>query len=524
MSNIAQASTIVNKNAILSDFSILSENKMKKLLSSLLFVSSLSFAQSVSIEADQTAKYAVDSYQKDTIAALAKMVSFKTVAVEGLAYEKNPEFSNFKAYIKSLSETLGLRYKDHGYVMTVSLGEGSERIGIVTHGDVQPADASKWKKSPYELDSESKPGFLIARGTEDDKGPIATAMYAMKAIKDKNIKMKRSIELIIYMAEESNWEPFRAFLKEYKAPSLNVTIDAEYPVVTAEKGWSMIRADMPKLDVSYKQPWISEFFGGSFGSQIPEDATAVIQNVDKALLGEIKNKALQHPRIQFSFKTDGQTLTIKAKGKSAHSSTPEDGINAVSFLADVLSGRKWPKSTAGLTVAYLNDLVGTGMYAEKFGNIAYEDDFMGPMTLAPTVVKKSDKGININLNLRRPAGKSADSLQSQTNVALRDWQKQYDVKLENIQLYFGEPMVVSNAPHVEPLLRTFSHFTGQKNPQPISIGGSTNAKLLPNAVSFGPSMPGVEYTGHSENEFISVKQLKLNLAMYTAMMIELSNL
>lgn len=497
---------------------------MKKLLGSLLLASSFAMAQNVSIEADQTAKYAVDSYQQDTIKALAKLVSFKTVAQQDVPFEKNPEFTQFKAYIKSLSESLGLSFQDKGYVMLVTLGNSPERVGIVTHGDVQPADATKWQKSPFELDSESKPGLLIARGTEDDKGPIATALYAMKAIKDKKVAMKRSIELIIYMAEESNWEPFRAFLKDYDAPDFNVTIDAEYPVVTAEKGWSMIKVDVPQTTATFRQPWLSQFYGGSFGSQIPEDAVAVIEQANKKLLGAIKQRALSHPQVQYSFDLKGDRLTVKAKGKSAHSSKPEEGINAIAFLADVLKGNQWPKTTAGLTVAYLNDLVGTGIEAKLFGDIAYSDTFMGPMTMAPTTVKQSDSGISINLNLRRPVGKTADSLQRQTQVALNHWQQKYQVKLDNVQLYFGEPMVVNNAPHVEALLKTFSHFTEIKNPKPIAIGGSTNAKLLPNAVSFGPSMPGAEYTGHSEFEFISVEQLKLNLAMYTAMMIELGNL
>lgn len=58
----------------------------------------------------------------------------------------------------------------------------------------------------------------------------------------------------------------------------------------------------------------------------------------------------------------------------------------------------------------------------------------------------------------------------------------------------------------------------------MSIGGGTNAKLFKRAVSFGPSMPGKAYTGHSEHEFITQEQIKLNLQMYTAMMIEVANL
>ena len=62
----------------------------------------------------------------------------------------------------------------------------------------------------------------------------------------------------------------------------------------------------------------------------------------------------------------------------------------------------------------------------------------------------------------------------------------------------------------------------RKEWKPIAIGGSTNAKLFPNAVSFGPSMPNTEYTGHSEHEFITEQQFRLTLAMYTAMMVDIA--
>ena len=56
----------------------------------------------------------------------------------------------------------------------------------------------------------------------------------------------------------------------------------------------------------------------------------------------------------------------------------------------------------------------------------------------------------------------------------------------------------------------------------MSIGGGTNSRLFPNAVSFGPGMPGAVYTGHSEHEFISEEQLLKNLEMYTAVLVELA--
>ena len=35
-------------------------------------------------------------------------------------------------------------------------------------------------------------------------------------------------------------------------------------------------------------------------------------------------------------------------------------------------------------------------------------------------------------------------------------------------------------------------------------------------------MPGEKYTGHSEHEFVTEDQFRLNLRMYTAMLVELA--
>lgn len=80
----------------------------------------------------------------------------------------------------------------------------------------------------------------------------------------------------------------------------------------------------------------------------------------------------------------------------------------------------------------------------------------------------------------------------------------------------------TEAPQIDTLLTVFSHYTDMKDAKPIAIGGGTNSRLFPNAVAFGPSMPGNEYTGHSEHEFITMEQFVLNLKMYTAVMIELA--
>ena len=472
--------------------------------------------------ADKAAQYAVSTYQDEMIDSLKQLVKYNTVAVEGLSSKDNPVHQAFKQELATQAKQLGLDYTDHGYIVIIGLGDSKERLGMITHGDIQPAASAKWKKSPFELDVTSEPGKLIGRGTEDDKGPIVNALYAMKSIKDLDIKLNKRIELYVYMAEESDWQPLRQYIKEYSLPQVNITLDSEYPVVTAEKGYGTISMTFPIKDVAPQNIYLSEFSGGFFGSQIPEDAQATIENASPSLLAKLKKTAKLHNGIRYDYQWQDKALTIKALGRSAHSSKPEHGVNAITHLAELISFIRWPNNASGALVNFLNDHLGTGLYGEKFGKIAYSDDFMGPMSVQPTVLKQLEHGIELNINIRRPRGKTTKQLESEINLTIEQWQKANKVNLAAIKNDINEPFVQTHAPQISTLLDVFSFYSGITDAQPISIGGGTNSRLFPNAVSFGPSMPGKEYTGHSEHEFITMEQFILNLKMYTAVLIELA--
>ncbi|XQW85993.1 dipeptidase [Thalassotalea piscium] len=492
-------------------------------LISFSFLTTSSLASTVSKLADTTAEYAVATYTKPMVDSLAELVKYNTVAKEGVASTDNPVHIAFKNELKKQATELGLDFTDHGYIVVIGLGESKERVGIITHGDVQPATPSKWAKSPFELDTTTEPGKLIARGTEDDKGAISTAMFAMKSIKDNKIPLKKRLELYVYMAEESDWEPLQTFVKNNILPQINITIDASYPVVTAEKGFGTLKIAFAKEETTSFSPYLKHFEGGYFGSQIPEDAKAVIQNADVYLLDQLMNKAkTYHEGINFNFELKDSALTVTALGKSAHSSEPEGGVNAIPYLADLLSDTRWINNGAGTLVNFINDNIGLGLEGKKFGKIAYSDDFMGPMTVSPTVIKQHDSNIELNINIRRPKGKTAQQLRNEITDTIAKWKLNNLANITELDHYIGDPFIQNEAPQTPILLNVFSKYTGIKNPKPVSIGGGTNSRLFPNAVSFGPSMPDAIYTGHSEHEFITMKQFILNLKMYTAVMVELA--
>ncbi|MEH6393660.1 dipeptidase [Pseudoalteromonas sp.] len=472
---------------------------------------------------DAAAQYAVNTYQDAQIHTLANLVSYPTVNKDGINTPDNPDFIGFKALLKMKAAELGFDFQDLGYTVLIGMGQQTDKVTIVTHGDVQPADASKWKNSPFEMDITSEPGKLIARGTEDDKGAIVTALYAMKAIKDQGITLDNRIELMIYLAEESDWAPLEEFMKTYQQPKYAVTIDASYPVVVAEKGWSLIAPTFASTSAQ-ADAYVSDLTGGAFVSQIPEDASAILHNATEAELAKLHDNVANLTDVKVAITELDSAIKVSVKGMSAHSSEPESGHNAIAHLAEIFKGIELENNSDGQAIEFVNQLIGLDLYGKQFGDIAYEHDFMGPMTVSPTVLKRDGNDVTLSVNLRRPVGKDEAVLKQQIDTALTNWQTSNQVTLKDTQVIIGTPMLLDSAPHAQALLDIFKHFTGDQEASFVSIGGGTNAKLFDNAVSFGPSMPGKRYTGHSEHEFITIEQLKLNLKMYTAMMITLGNM
>jgi len=462
---------------------------------------------------------------------LAALVAFDTFHREGIENAQHPSFIAQTRWLADFASEAGLDFADHGAVVVIGLGDATERLGLLTHGDVQPADASKWAASPFALDGTSEPGRLIGRGVQDDKGPIACVLHAMQALAQSGYPLRKRVELTISYTEESDWEPFEDFLARHPPPPLNVAFDAEYPVVVGEKGWCLVKLSLPLLPPPAQGPGVAAFTGGFFVSQVPEDAEARLTGLspedERALREAAARRQGQEAAVRFSFERSGDECVLRAAGRSAHSSTPEQGRNAITHLAALLASRRWEAGGAAAMVALIDELVGTGFHGEAFGELAYSHPFMGPLTLSLGTLRVADGQLVASINLRRPAGRDAAQVEESLRQAVAAWAAAHPgpdgAPLEvGLEITLGEPHLVLDAPHVPTLLATFRHYTGQSAAEPIAIGGGTHARLVPAGVNFGPGMPGVPYTGHSEHESTSREQLLLDLAMVTSLLVDLA--
>ena len=92
----------------------------------------------------------------------------------------------------------------------IEFGSGDEIFGILGHVDVVPA-GDGWETNPFE--PVIKDGKIYARGSSDDKGPSIAAYYALKLLKDNDIKLNKKVHFIFGTDEESEWVGINRYLE-----------------------------------------------------------------------------------------------------------------------------------------------------------------------------------------------------------------------------------------------------------------------------------------------------------------------
>jgi acetylornithine deacetylase/succinyl-diaminopimelate desuccinylase-like protein len=284
--------------------------------------------------------------------------------------------------------------------------------------------------------------------------------------------------------------------------------------------------------VDGKQAAIVAMSGAASANAIPQTATARISGGDLANIAS----ALDHARAGFiaqheaqgKFSIDvtrnGDGVDVKVTGSSAHGSRPEEGVNPVPRLAMFLqsSGVTFADNQYAHAIRYLTDLYGTDYLGDKLG-VAYRDDFMGPLTISPTLIRERNGKLEVTANVRMPRGSTPDALRAKIAERIQAWAGSTHTALE-IQHEQGDWMARDpKGAWLATLLNIYGDTTGLEA-KPVPTAGSTTAKMMPNAINFGPAMPGKKYTAHNAKEYKEVSDLNLDMQMFTEMLVRVGNL
>ena len=384
----------------------------------------------------------------------------------------------------------------------IEVGQGEELFGILGHVDVVPVVEADWTSHPFK--PEIRDGKIFARGSLDDKGPTMAAYYAVKLLDKLGVKWNKRVRVIIGSDEETGFRCVEAYFKHEEQPASGFTPDAMFPLVYAEKARATFDHKLKFVleDGNYNYKLV-KFNGGQV-------LNMVIASAKAELVGEVSDIKEKFENFLVQEKLDGEvtvedTIKLTLKGKAAHGSTPQYGINGATKLAEFLS-------TLGLDnngknfVNYIVEKLANDPFGEKLG-IDYSDNEMGEATY--------NYGI-LDYDLEKKVGIVSTDCRHPMKFDLVA--RLNGVKVDNIDIEVTSTKEAHYVPKDDELVTTlmdvYRKHTGDTKNDAFVLGGGTYARCLKKGVAFGLLFPGKEDTMHQANEYLEVEDLLLATAIY----------
>jgi len=372
---------------------------------------------------------------------------------------------------------------------------GVEPLGILAHLDVVPA-GDGWQTPPFEPTQVGD--RIYGRGTSDDKGPAIAALYAMKAIKEAGIPLKREVRLILGCDEESGWEDMHYYCEHCDMPKTGFSPDASFPVINTEKGM---------LHLSLRAPYcadgleVKEINVGERCNVIPGNATALIGGTEDEC--ERINRLADDMLVQVEAEYLGEhTIKLISTGIPGHAAYPEAAKNALGQLLIMLRAL----GVCGV-LKTLADVVGMESDGSGLG-IRCSDETSGGLTCNLGILRYApETGLYATLDIRYPILCKWEALLAAATAALG----------KNIQVTVDEQKdphhVAPSSELVTALLEAYHEVTGRPK-ECIATGGGTYARCLEEGVAFGSAFPEDEELAHQAGEYASIDGLMQNVQIF----------
>lgn len=435
-------------------------------------------------------------------------------AKENMPYGEGPAKA-LEAALK-LAESMGFKTKNYdNYVGTVDFSDKEKGLDILAHLDVVPAGDEWTVTQPYE--PVIKDGKIYGRGSSDDKGPAIVALYALKAVKDMNIPLSKNVRLILGTDEECGSSDIEHYYAVEKEAPMTFSPDAEFPLINIEKG-RLATEFTSEYTEDKALPRVIRVNGGVKANVVPDKASAEVEGFTLDVVSDLCKKAEEKTGVRFSVTEDGSVITINAKGKGAHASTPENGDNAITAIIELLTSMPCAKSEGFERLCAVNKLFPHNDHIGAGCGVNMSDELSGSLSMAFTIFEYNTTSLKGTFDSRSPICANDENL----TEALR--KNMADVKIvlgtEESDKLNPAHHVNSDSEFVRTLLKCYEDYSGQKG-ECLAIGGGTYVHHLENGVAFGCSMPGTDNNMHGNDEFAVIDELMLSGKIFTQAIIDL---
>lgn len=421
----------------------------------------------------------LESHKDEMLGLLSELVAIPSVqgeALEGKPFGEEP--ARALAFMLEKCREYGFAVENvDNYAGSADFGAPEPELAILSHLDVVPA-GSGWSSDPFTLTVDGDK--LIGRGAIDDKGPAVAALFALRAVRELGIPLKKGVRLIFGTNEENGSADLAYYRSKRELPPMVFTPDGEYPVINAEKG--MLRV----------------FFSAPFNNGAIYDEGGVINAVPQLCSYDIRLEENGDVSLNYG----------KIKGVSAHASTPEKGENAITkFLTFNNYGVPMLKKLA--------ELFPHGEFNGKSCGLGFSDPISGEMTCVLSILYTKEGRLHGGIDIRFPLDRKKAEISDIICGKLREAGFDID-SCEGVEPHCTD----ENSTFVQALLKTYERVTGEKG-RCIAIGGGTYVHEIEGGVAFGAEFPGKDYHMHSPDEFITVGELLKNAELMAEAIIEI---
>lgn len=451
----------------------------------------------------------IDDHVNDLVEAVVESVRIRSVQdppLDGMPFGEGPRKALDHAL--ALGTKMGFEVKDvDHYAGHIQFGSSGKLYGVLGHLDVVP-EGEEWDVPPYE--GVVKDGFIWGRGTCDNKGPSIGALFALAALKETGFQPKHRLRIILGTNEETGWECVKHYFSKEEAPAEGVTPDAAFPMANAEKG--IVNYEfLKRIETQDAQSNIQivSMKGGDAANMVASTFRCTLKAKDPQVVLQAFNGFFAKNPVKMSCEQDGQLLHLTFRGKSAHGSTPEEGVNSASagldFLGQLPLSPQWKEA-----IEVLNKKLGYDDRGNLLG-VAGEDKTSGDLTCNLGVVSLEDKKLSVVINIRYPIFFSLEMLTKQITEAMKPF--------EVIQGKAQKPLFVSPDSELIQALQSIYHEVTGLDATPYSMGGGTYARAIPYGVAFGAGFPGDPSQAHQPNERLIISSLVKMVKIYARLYI-----
>ena len=233
-----------------------------------------------------------------------------------------------------IAECYGFSINNYdNYVGTVDMNDKEAQLDILAHLDVVPAGDGWTVTEPFE--PVVKDGKIYGRGTADDKGPAIAALYAMRAVNELGIPMKKNVRLILGTDEECGSSDITHYYSVEKEAPMTFSPDASFPVINIEKG--RIGGNFTaEFEPSDRLPKMVSFHSGTKTNVVPGAAEALFEGLDGDETGALAKSMEEELGIRFTVSSEDGCLKIAAAGENGHAMAPWKGKNALTGLLSLI--------------------------------------------------------------------------------------------------------------------------------------------------------------------------------------------